>query len=596
MALGLEYGAGALQHQIILPVVLGFGLVGPLRSLYIRRMQTALHIKTLVLQLQDEIVGGKLVATEFYKKLRAAYFFVKKQRSTVALGFVYHPAGSGSFCVPASKIDLDTREKPWPIFGLDGAEIVRVEQLGLDRLFELTVELSGVVKRVVFEATGPNGNLWFLDEDGGRQATLRNRKFSTGEPYQPALMSERISPFEIKAAQIAEGLATDQSRSPLAVLKGMLLGFNETMIRETLSRAGLTVGELSEPEPASLEKLASGIGEMASWFGEDRSGYLHEIRGGVEVYPFKLVSRDFQPEKSKTLSLAVMEMVSRRHSAGGDADLEKDALKAVGRAVKKKTRLIGNLKADADQASDYPRYKLYGELLQLNRDGLKKGMSSIKVDDVLSDSGGTVTIKLDPAATPNQNIENYFRRHRKGREGIDLLNRRLEIATEELKSLRAMQDDLEADFESARQRYEAELISLQPRTSDKAQPQVRLPYRPAALSTGLTIFIGRDGSDNDRTTFDFARPYELWFHTSQCPGSHVVMKYPNKSFEPSKREIEETAAIAAFHSKARNNSLVPVIYTQRRYVRKPRKAKPGLVTVERERSVMVAPQKETGTG
>jgi predicted ribosome quality control (RQC) complex YloA/Tae2 family protein len=69
------------------------------------------------------------------------------------------------------------------------------------------------------------------------------------------------------------------------------------------------------------------------------------------------------------------------------------------------------------------------------------------------------------------------------------------------------------------------------------------------------------------------------------------MKYPNKKFVPSKREIQETAAIAAYHSKARNDSLVPVIYTERRYVRKPRKAKPGLVTVEREKSIMVAPQK-----
>jgi len=557
-------------------------------------MQTALHITTLVSQLKDEIVGGKLVATEFYKKLRTAYFFVKRQRSKVAVGFVYHPAGSGSFCVPASKVHLDTREKPWPIFGLDGAEIVGVEQLGLDRLFELTVELSGVVKRVVFEAMGPNGNLWLLDEQGGRQATLRNRKFSTGEAYQPVSVGERISPFKISAEQIANRLAAEQNRSPLAILKGMLLGFNETMIRETLRRAGMFMAELSEPEPAALEKLARGIQEMAGWFGEGRSGYLYEIRGGVEVYPFKLVSKDFQPEKFKTLSLTVMEMVSRRRSAGSDADEEKYTLKAVGRAVKKQARLIKNLKADIEQASDYPRYKLYGELLQLNRDRLKKGVASIEVDDVLSESGGTAVIKLDPAVTPNQNIENYFRRHRKGREGINLLQRRLEIATEELKSLTVMQDDLEADFESARQRYEAELISLLPQTFDKAQPQPRLPYRPAKLSTGLTIFIGRDGTDNDRTTFDFARPYELWFHTSQCPGSHVVMKFPNKSFEPSKREIEETAAIAAYHSKARNNSLVPVIYTQRRYVRKPRKAKPGLVTVERERSVMVAPKKETG--
>jgi predicted ribosome quality control (RQC) complex YloA/Tae2 family protein len=138
------------------------------------------------------------------------------------------------------------------------------------------------------------------------------------------------------------------------------------------------------------------------------------------------------------------------------------------------------------------------------------------------------------------------------------------------------------------------LTSLLPKERVKTAEVARLPYREHVLSTGLTIFVGRDGSDNDRTTFEFAKPYELWFHAQQCPSSHVVMKFPNKSFVPSKREIEETAAITAFHSRAKNDSFVPIIYTERRFVRKPRKAKPGLVTVEKEKSVMVAPKKPAG--
>ena len=130
-----------------------------------------------------------------------------------------------------------------------------------------------------------------------------------------------------------------------------------------------------------------------------------------------------------------------------------------------------------------------------------------------------------------------------------------------------------------------------PKEGARDESGPRLPFREYALSTGLTIFVGRDGADNDRTTFEFARPYETWLHTQQCPGSHVVIKYPNKSFEPSKAEVAEAAAIAAWFSKARNDTLVTAIYTDRRYVLKPLKAKPGLVTVEREKSVMVAPTK-----
>jgi predicted ribosome quality control (RQC) complex YloA/Tae2 family protein len=212
------------------------------------------------------------------------------------------------------------------------------------------------------------------------------------------------------------------------------------------------------------------------------------------------------------------------------------------------------------------------------------------VDDVYTDPPQAVTISLQPALSPSENIEDYFKRHRKGREGLELMQRRLAISKDEVEELEEMQAALEANFDAAEKQYQSEILSLLPREKEKQDIAPRMPYREVTLSTGLTIFVGRDGADNDRTTFEFARPYELWFHTQQCPGSHVVMKFANKNFEPSKREIEETAAIAAWHSKARKDSLVPVIYTERKYVRKPRKAKPGLVTVEREKSVMVEPR------
>ncbi len=301
---------------------------------------------------------------------------------------------------------------------------------------------------------------------------------------------------------------------------------------------------------------------------------------------------DKQSEKFPSLSLAVMEMTSRQQTTITDTDDEQRLLKAVASAIKRQERLVVNIEADVAKAADFERYKRLGELLQLNRERLKKGMKSIEVEDVLSESPSTIRIELNPAVSPSDNIDEYFRRHRKGREGVELLRRRFEIVTGELESLRGMQAELESNFENASQKYQAELAPLLPREQGRRDVQPRLPYREARLSSGLTVYIGRDGADNDRTTFEFARPYELWFHAQQCAGSHVVMKYPNKSFEPSKREIEETASIAAWHSKARNDSLVPVAYAERRYVRKPRNAKPGLVTVEREKSVMVVPKKE----
>jgi len=574
----------------------GFYLVGPNRPVYIRPMQTALHIAALVNQLKVEIAGGRIVSTGFYKKVRTALIIVKKDSHRAALAFVYHPAGSGCFCVPASKIKLETTEKPWPIFGLDGADIIEIVHPALDRIFELVVRHQGEVRRVVFEALGPNGNLWLLDRSGGRQATLRNRKYVVGERYEPPEIGDRLNPYQITGEQLIEWLGPKIDRSPLAALKGGLLGFDDTMTREALSRAGLPVSELGSLDDQQANALAGAVRDIAQRFTESHSAYLYIVQGGAEVYPFKLVSVEAQPDRFKTLSLATMEMVARRQVTVVETDEEKRLLRAVAAAIKRQQRLIKNVESDLEKAAGFERYKRLGELLQLNRDRMKKGMTSIEVEDVFSEPHPKVVIELDPALSPNENVDDYFRRHRKGRESLDLLKRRLEIVTGELDSLDRMRDELEADFETARNRYQAELTSLLPREADKREIQPRLPYREARLSTGLTVFIGRAGADNDRTTFEFAKPYELWFHAQQCAGSHVVMKFPNKSFQPSKREIEETAAIAAWHSKARHDSLVPVAYAERRHVRKPRKAKPGLVTVEREKSVMVVPQKERSSG
>ena len=104
-------------------------------------MQTAYHMMALVRQLQNEIVGGKIINTEFYKKERMAIFFVKKDK-TNALVFSYHPTQHGIYLVPASKIKMKTREKPWPIFKLESAIIDNVTQFNFDRILMLTININ----------------------------------------------------------------------------------------------------------------------------------------------------------------------------------------------------------------------------------------------------------------------------------------------------------------------------------------------------------------------------------------------------------------------------------------------------------------------
>ncbi len=556
------------------------------------------------------LIGAKFVSTEFYKKEREAYMLFKTDVGYFALGLAYHPVGYGSFFMPRSKIKIETKEKPWPFFQ-DAIEstVASISQYGLDRIFR--IELEKVTDRycIIVEAIGPNGNIWLLDKDDRILATLRNKKYDAKEPYTPPDPVDRLNPFTINATQLGEKVGRVQiptksgekpdievsafSAADLLrnVIKKNILGLDDVMVDEILYAASLdqnvAVKQLSD---ADFGTLVDAIVEFAQRFNDYQKGYVYNLKPHA-AYPFKLKSVDLEAEKTKSLSLAVYQCVRVNKEFKAEVDQKQVVMEAIRRHLRKLARKVELIDNDLKNADNYDLYRKMAELLKINLTSIKKGMAQVEVEDVYSSSGGTVQIELDPSLTPSENADKYFKKYRKGKDGLKLLQRRLEIAKMELAASESMHDELERDFESASKRYDAEIKQLLPAQAKKRETAPRLPYREYTLSSGVKIFVGKDGDDNDRTTFDHAKPYELWFHASQCPGSHVVMKYPDKSFEPSKAEIAETAAIAAYYSKARNSKTVPVAYTEKRYVRKPRKAKPGLVTLEREKTVMVEPQK-----
>jgi predicted ribosome quality control (RQC) complex YloA/Tae2 family protein len=137
---------------------------------------------------------------------------------------------------------------------------------------------------------------------------------------------------------------------------------------------------------------------------------------------------------------------------------------------------------------------------------------------------------------------------------------------------------------------------LEPRTTAAAggRREPRAPsarHQPRRLRTneGWDVLIGRTNEGNDFLTHQLARPEDYWFHVHGAPGSHVVLRRGKGKNEPSRRTLEEVASWAAYYSQARTAGKVPVIYTRKKYVRKPRKAPAGLAVCEREKSLMVRP-------
>jgi predicted ribosome quality control (RQC) complex YloA/Tae2 family protein len=347
----------------------------PRRCRYIRSMQTALHIMALVAELEREILSGTITTTEFYKKERAVYFFIKKDRSRRAFGFAYHPTGFGTFVVSASKIKIDTHEKPRSVFKLEGSVVTQVKQLGFDRICRVFLDKDGREMSILVEALGPNGNVWLLDEQHTRLASLRKRTFAGGDRYQAPPLPDKLSPKELSVASFMDRFERrrDASLPLVGFIEKNILGFDRILAREVVTRSGMDVAKVQDLDSGSLETVVRSIHDVVTRFERPEFGYLYNLVDGPAVYPFKLSSVEQQPERFKSLSLAVQAMTVIRRTQIETVDEAKRIEDAVRRAVKRLERRGAKIEQDVKNASDYKRHKKMGELLQINFGKIKRG-------------------------------------------------------------------------------------------------------------------------------------------------------------------------------------------------------------------------------
>jgi predicted ribosome quality control (RQC) complex YloA/Tae2 family protein len=226
-------------------------------------------------------------------------------------------------------------------------------------------------------------------------------------------------------------------------------------------------------------------------------------------------------------------------------------------------------------------------LLLANIDSIKKGSKVAHLQNF--DTTEYVDIELNPSKSASANAEDYFKRARKAASSVNILTARLESTKRRLTQLKAA-EKYKDNFEE----FEAELTTLR-LISKKAGPikrkvvEPRLPYKRFRSSSGWEIWVGRTNRDNDELTFKLAKKDDYWFHAWQAAGSHTVLRLPDKKSIPDKQTLLEAASLAAYFSKARTSSKVPVAYTQVRFVHKPRNFPPGKVTVDKEKELMVKP-------
>jgi predicted ribosome quality control (RQC) complex YloA/Tae2 family protein len=264
------------------------------------------------------------------------------------------------------------------------------------------------------------------------------------------------------------------------------------------------------------------------------------------------------------------------------------------RRLARKRRAIAKVEAEIADSQNADEHRMKGQLILARKGDIPRGARVARLKDF--DESSTIEVAINPSLSPIQNAESYFKRAKKAEKRAAKAPARLGELEAEAESLEAVGSSIpDASVErlgEIEERFGTK-IAAGPRGALKSRGKTAPPrahFRTYVVSGGWEVLVGRTNKDNDVLTHRIANQNDLWFHARQAAGSHVILRIPSGKARPDRRAILEAAAIAAFHSKAGRSSKVSVSYTEKRHVRKPRGAKPGLAVISREKTVMVRPQ------
>lgn len=239
-------------------------------------------------------------------------------------------------------------------------------------------------------------------------------------------------------------------------------------------------------------------------------------------------------------------------------------------------------------------FKIKGELLTSYIYMIEKGMESVEVANFYDPEYKNIIIHLNKNLTPSENAQKYFKKYNKMKTAKKEITHQIELNLDEINYLENIMLSIEncdnlAELLDIREELTKEGY-LKGKIKNKKDTKLTTKPHEFISSDGFKILVGKNNKQNDHLTLKVADNNDIWLHTKNIPGSHVIVKTEGKSI--SDETIYEAAMLAAFFSKSKMSSQVPVDYTKRKNIKKPNKAKPGMVIYETNSTIYVTPTEE----
>ena len=465
------------------------------------------------------------------------------------------------------------------------------DELGFDSVYSLIIEIMGRHSNISLVRTRDN---IIMDSIKHVSSDVNSyRVLYTGVEYIYPPASTKLDAFNFTFDEFYKYITEKDIDFGEKFFTGSFTGVSSNLSSELVYRyhdkyPDFNIGNAQNIYDFTIS-LFKNMGENTFIASYAKNGKLKDFHT-IELTSLKDYEIDNYDSPSKLIEDFYFRKDKHDRLNAKSANLQKIVNNNISRCDKKVRILTQTLKDCTNKGT----YKLHGELLTANIYSLKKGDKVANLVNYYSENGEYIEIKLDEHKTPSQNVQYYYKKYNKFKIAEEMALVQMNLTENELQYLHSVLtnminvEDYNGIEDIKNELIETEYIKIKKHGKTK---KVK-PTKPMHFisSEGIDIYVGRNNIQNDLLTLKFANKNDMWLHTKDIPGSHVIIKHIGDVPETT---LLEAGNLSAYFSKSQNSSSVPVDYTQVRNVKKPSGAKPGMVIYSTNKTIYVTPTEST---
>lgn len=497
---------------------------------------------------------------------------------------------------------------------IQGGNIVNISQIGFERIIKISVESFDELKEkttkdIIIEIMGRHSNIILthsLDNkiiDSAKRippSVSRVRQILPGQTYVLPPKQDKLNPIDEVSLNLFVDTLTSFNGPIFKAIYSKFLGVSPVIAKEICFRANIDentlIDEISSNDISKVYKEFHNLFKFINDNIYNPSMIIDESIDKVldfsciNLSQFSNLSIINDDSISKILEnyYATKDIKDRIHQRS--SDLRKSISIKLDRLYNK----LNKQEKELIESENAEIYKIKGELITSYIYMIEKGIKSVEVANFYDPEYKNITISLNPNFTPSENAQKYFKKYNKMKTAKKEITSQIEITKEEINYL----ENIILSIENCENL--AELMDIREelskvgylRAKNNSKKETKLTTKPHEFisSNGFKILVGKNNKQNDNLTLKIASNEDIWMHTKNIPGSHVIIKTEGK--EVPDETIFEGAMLAAFFSKSKMSSQVPVDYTKKKNVKKPNGSKPGMVIYETNSTIYVTPTEE----